>query len=80
MAYFDHAQAAYDNKCEEKYNEFKEKLRTSKNEDDEMLYKHIQKLEIRAAKNKGKVKKYEEFFQTLVELLPRQPSIHDVLT
>lgn len=79
MAYFDHAKAAYDNKCEEKYEEFKEKLRTSKNEDDEMLWNHLTKLEIKAAKNKGKIKKYEEFFQTLVELLPRQPSIHDVI-
>jgi len=79
MAYFDHAKAAYDNKCEEKYNEFKEKLRTSKSEDDEMLLKHIQKLEIRAANAKGKLKKYEEFFQTLQSLLPRQSSIHDII-
>jgi len=79
MTYYDHGAAMYDKKCEEKFNEFKEKLRTSKNEDDEMLWKHIFKLEHEADKNKKKVKKYQEFFLMLGELLPRQSSIHDVL-
>jgi hypothetical protein len=79
MAYFDHAKAAYDNKCEEEYEKLKENLRLSKNENDEMLLKHIQRLEIRAANNRGKLKKYQEFFQVLGELLPRQSSIHDVI-
>ena len=79
MAYFDHAQAAYDNKCRDKYNEFIEKLRTSKNEDDEMLFKHILMLEAKAVKNNAKLIKYQNFFQTLQELIPRQSSIHDVI-
>jgi len=79
MAYFDHAKAAYDKKCEEEYEKLKENLRKSKNENDEMLLKHIQKLEIRAANAKGKLKKYENFFELLGELLPRQSSIHDVI-
>jgi hypothetical protein len=79
MAYFDHAAAAYDNKCKEEYEKLKENLRKSKNEEDEMLFKHIQKLEIQAANNRGKLKKYEKFFEMLGELLPRQSSIHDVI-
>jgi hypothetical protein len=79
MAYYDHGAAMYDKKCEEEYEKLKENLRKSKNEEDEMLLKHIQKLEIKAANAKGKVKKYEEFFETLQKLLPRQSSIHDVL-
>lgn len=79
MTYYDHAQAAYNNKCRDKYNEFMEKLRTSKNEDDEMLYRHIMKIEINGANANGKVKKYQEFFKMLGELIPKQSSIHDVL-
>jgi hypothetical protein len=79
MAYFDHAKAAYDNKCKEEYEKLKENLRKSKNEEDEMLLKHIQKLEIQAANARGRLKKYDEFFQTLVELLPHQSSVHDVI-
>ena len=80
MTYFDHGKAAYDNKCKERYEQFKEMLRTSKNEDDEMLWKHIFMLEHEAEKNKKKVKKYQEFFLMLGELLPRQSSIHDVIS
>ena len=79
MAYYDLTQAAYENKCKEKYEEFKEKLRISKNDDDEMLWKHIFMLEHKAEKSKKKLEKYEKFFSLLGELLPRQSSIHDVL-
>ena len=79
MAYFDHAKAAYDNKCKEEYEKLKENLRKSKNEEDEMLWKHIMMLEYEAEKNKKSIEVYRNFFQTLQSLLPRQSSIHDVL-
>ncbi len=77
--YFDHEQAAYENKCRDKYNEFVEKLRTSKNEDDEMLYRHIMKLERNSAEMKEKISDFHKFFEMLQRLLPRQSSIHDVI-
>jgi flagellar biosynthesis chaperone FliJ len=79
MTYYDHGAAMYDKKCEEKYEEFKEKLRASKSEDDEMLYRHIIRLEGKATNRNAKLIKYQNFFQTLQELLPKQSSIHDVL-
>ena len=77
--YFDHAQAAYENNCKEKYEELKEKLRKSKDENDEMIWKHMMTLEYEAEKNKKNVETYKNFFQTLQSLLPRQSSIHDVI-
>ena len=79
MAYFDHAQAAYENRCKEEYEKLKESLRKSTNEDDEMLATHINKLEFESRKAKDKVERYEEFFKMLQSLLPRQSSIHDVI-
>ena len=79
MAYFDHAQAAYENKCKEKYEELKENLRKSKDENDEMVWKQMMKIEYEAEKSKKKVKKYEEFFEMLQKLIPKQSSIHDVI-
>jgi hypothetical protein len=78
--YFDHAQAAYDNKCKELYEKLKESLRKSKNESDEMIWKHIMTLEHEAEKNKKTVETYRTFFQTLQSLLPRQSSVHDVIS
>lgn len=77
--YFDHAKAAYDNKCKEEYEKLKENLRKSKNEDDEMLWKHIMKLEFEAERMKKEIEEYRKFFETLQKLLPRQSSIHDVI-
>jgi predicted nuclease with TOPRIM domain len=77
--YFDHAQAAYENKCKEKYEELKEKLRKSKDENDEMIWKHIMTLEYQAEQSKKKLNSYQEFFTMLQQLLPRQSSIHDVI-
>lgn len=78
--YYDHAQAAYDNKCKEEYEKLKENLNKSKNEDDELLLRHILKLEANAVKANAKIIKYQNFFQMLQELLPRQSSIHDVIS
>ena len=77
--YFDHAQATYENECKEKYEELKEKLRKSKDKNDEMIWKHMMTLEYEAEKNKKNVEIYRNFFQTLQSLLPRQSSIHDVI-
>lgn len=78
--YFDHAQAAYDNSCKEEYEKLKENLRKSKNESDEMIWKHMMTLEHEAEKNKKKVEAFQNFFNTLQKLLPRQSSIHDVIS
>ena len=77
--YYDHAKAAYENKCKEEYEELKENLRKSKNESDEMLLEHIMTLEHKAEKSKKTIEEYKNFFQMLQSLLPRQSSIHDVL-
>jgi ribosomal protein L18E len=75
--YFDHEKAAYENKCKEEYEKLKENLRKSKNESDEMIWKHIMTLEHEAEKNKKSVEVYRNFFQTLQSLLPRQSTIYD---
>ena len=77
--YYDHAQAAYNNKCKEKYEEFKKELKESEHENDEMILKHIRRLESEAEESKKTIEKYRKFFQMLQELIPRQSSIHDVL-
>lgn len=79
MAYFDHEKAAYENKCKEKYEELKENLKNSKNEDDKNLLRHILKLEFEAERSKKTIVEYRNFFQTLQQLLPRQSSIRDVI-
>ena len=79
MAYYDHAKAAYEMHCKEKYEELKENLEKSNDKNDIMLLKHIIKLEDSADKNKKKIKKYQKFFQTLGGLLPRQSSTRDVI-
>ena len=77
--YYNPAQVAHDNKCRDKYNEFMEKLRTSKKEDDEMLYEHILKLERESLMAKKELEEHRKFFEALQKLLPKQSSIYDIL-
>jgi hypothetical protein len=77
--YYDHAQAAYDNECREKYEELKEKLKKSDDKNDIMVLRHIHKLEHHAEESKTLIEKYRKFFQMLQELIPRQSSIHDTI-
>jgi len=79
MAFYDHAKAADDKKSKEKYEELKENLRKSKNEDDEMIWRHILKLEHKAETAKKELEEYRKFFEQLQKLTPRRPSIHDIL-
>jgi hypothetical protein len=79
MAYYDHEKAAFENKCKEEYEKLKENLRKSKNEDDEMLLRHIMKLEYESEGRRLKNVEYENFFKILQKLLPKQSSIHDVI-
>lgn len=44
-----------------------------------IVAEHIQDLESENSSLKKKVEKYQNFFQTMAELFPRQSSIHDVL-
>jgi hypothetical protein len=77
--YFDHAAAAYENRCKDEYEKLKENLKKSKNEDDEMLLRHIMKLEYESEHRRLRIVEYENFFNILQKLLPRQSSIHDVI-
>ena len=79
MAYFDHAQAAYDNSCKEEYEKLKENLRKSKNETDEKIWKYMMALEHDAKIAEERITVYEKFFETLRFLLPKEHSIHDVI-
>lgn len=77
--YYDHAQAAFDNKCQEQYENLKEKLKNSEVEEDRMIYEHILRLEHKAEKSKKTIEEYQTFFQMLQRLLPHKPSIHDII-
>ena len=55
MAYYDHAQAAYEKRCKEEYEKLKENLRKSKNEEDGLLLVHITKLEGQAKVAKERI-------------------------
>jgi len=79
MAYFDHAAAAYENRCKDEYGKLKENLKKSKNEDDEMLLRYIMKLEYESEHRRLRNVEYENFFKILQKLLPKQSSVHDVI-
>lgn len=79
MGYYDHAEAAYKKQCKEKYEEFKENLRKSEDENDEMIWKHIIRQESEAKVAKERIDVYEKFFKTLRFLLPKEYSSHDIL-
>lgn len=79
MAYYDHAQGAYNNECKERYEQLKEMLRKSNNTDDEKVRIHLLKLEHESDKMKKELEVYRLFFEQLGKLIPKPHSIHDTI-
>jgi hypothetical protein len=69
--------------CADKYNELKKHI-TSKDEGGKLnewflAYEHIIDLEYRLEQQKKQIEEYQSFFSLMQKLLPRVPSIHDVI-
>lgn len=82
MAYYDHVAAMRKKECADKYTELKKYI-TSK--DDGKLnewflaHEHIVDLENQLEQQKKQIEEYQSFFSLMRKLLPRVPSIHDVI-
>ena len=83
MAYYDHRAAMREKACADKYEELKQHI-TSKGEDGDLnqwilAHSHIVKLERETKEMQEQIKEYSSFFSLMRKLLPRTPSIHDVI-
>ena len=83
MALYDHQQAELNLQARQSYTKLKEWLRTK--EHGEKLNEffpavlHIEDMERTIAEQELQLKEYRNFFSSLSMLLPKQPSIHDVI-
>lgn len=83
MAYYDHGKAMRKKECADKYAELKNYI-TSKDESGKLnewflAHEHIVYLETQLEEQKKQIEEYRSFFSLLRKLLPRVPSIHDVI-
>ena len=83
MAYYDHGVAMRKKECADKYAELKKYI-TSKDENGKLnewflAHEYIVDLEIKLQQQEKQIEKYRSFFSLMRKLLPRVPSIHDVI-
>ena len=83
MAYYDHEAAMRKKECADKYDELKKHI-TSKDENGKLnewflAHEHIVELESKLQEQEKQIEEYRSFFSLLRKLLPRVPSIHDVI-
>ena len=83
MAYYDHGAAMRKKECADKYAELKKHI-ISKDENGKLnewflAHKHILDLENQLEEQKKQIEEYRSFFSLMRKLLPRVPSIHDVI-
>jgi hypothetical protein len=83
MAYYDHVAAMKKKECVDKYTELKKYI-TSKDENGKLnewflAHEHIVDLENKLEEQEKQIEEYRSFFSLMQKLLPRVPSIHDVI-
>ena len=83
MAYYDHGASKRKKECANKYAELKKYI-TSKDEDGKLnewflAHEHIVELENKLEQQQKQIEEFQSFFSLMRKLLPRVPSIHDVI-
>ncbi len=83
MAYYDHGEAMRKKECADKYAELIKHI-TSKDENGKLnewflAHEHIVDLESKLQQQEKQIEEYRSFFSLMRKLLPRVPSIHDVI-
>jgi len=83
MTYYDHGASMRKKECADKYAELKEHI-TSKNESGKLnewflAHEHMVHLDSQLEQQKKQIEEYISFFSLMRKLLPREPSIHDVI-
>ena len=83
MAYYDRRAAMRKKECADKYAELKKHI-TSKDENGKLnewflAHEHIVDLESKLQQQEKLIEEYRSFFSLMRKLLPRVPSIHDVI-
>ena len=83
MAYYDNGTAMRKKECANKYAELKKHI-TSKDESGKLnewflAHEHIVDLENELEEQKKQIEEYRSFFSLMWKLLPRVPSIYDVI-
>jgi len=83
MAYYDHGAAMRKTECADKYDELKKHI-TSKDENGKLnewflAHEHIVDLESKLKQQEKQIEEYRSFFSLMQKLLPRVPSIRDVI-
>lgn len=84
MAYLDHITAMRKKECADKYAELKKYI-TSKDENGKLnewvlAHEHIVDLENRLQQQEKQIEEYQSFFSFMQKLLPKVPSIYNVIT
>lgn len=83
MAYYNHGAAMRKKECADKYAELKKHI-TSKDESGKLnewflAHEHIVELESKLQEQEKQIEEYRSFFSLMRKLLPRVPSIHNVI-
>ena len=83
MAYYDHGAAMRKKECANKYTELKKHI-ISKDENGKLnewflAHEHIVELENKLEQQQKQIEEFQSFFSLMRKLLPRVPSIHDVI-
>lgn len=83
MAYYDNGAEMRKKECADKYAELKKQI-TSNDENGKLnewflAHEHIVDLESKLQQQEKQIEEYRSFFSLMRKLLPRVPSIHDVI-
>lgn len=83
MAYFDRSKAIHEENCLDSYTKLKSHI-CSKDIDGKLnefylAYEHMLKMEQENKDLKEQLKKYQDFFKNLNALMPKTPSVFDVI-